>query len=86
LADIKEANAYLAHTVFGQRLREITSVLLTHTDEDAATLMGSIIDATKLRSSMTLFNAAVPNDIFKKVLDAFFEGKGDAETLRRISK
>ena len=85
LADTEEAKVYLAHPVLGQRLREITSVLLTHTDEDATTLMGSTIDAMKLRSSMTLFNAAVSNDIFQKVLDTFFEGKDDAETLRRIS-
>jgi ADP-ribosylglycohydrolase/uncharacterized protein (DUF1810 family) len=86
LADVEEANAYLVHPVLGHRLKEITSVLLTHTDEKAATLMGSTIDAMKLRSSMTLFNAVAPNDIFQQVLDAFFDGKGDAGTLRRISK
>lgn len=81
LADEEEAKAYLAHPVLGKRLREITNVLLTHTDKDAETLMGSPIDAVKLRSSMTLFNAVSPNDIFQKVLDAFFDGKGDARTL-----
>lgn len=86
LADSEEAKAYLAHPVLGGRLREITSVLLTHTDEDAITLMGSIIDAAKLRSSMTLFNVAAPNDIFQQVLDAFFEGKGDAITINKLKK
>lgn len=81
LADEEEAKAYLAHPILGSRLREITNILLTHTDKDAETLMGSPIDAVKLRSSMTLFNAVSPNDIFQKVLDAFFNGKGDARTL-----
>lgn len=81
LADEEEARAYLAHPVLGQRLREITDVLLAHTDKDAETLMGSLIDAVKLCSSMTLFNAVSPNDVFQKVLDAFFDGKGDARTL-----
>ena len=81
LADEEEAKAYIAHPVLGHRLREITEVLLTHTDEDAQALMGSPIDAVKLRSSMTLFSAVSPNDIFQKVLDAFFAGKGDARTL-----
>lgn len=84
LADETEAKAYLAHPVLGQRLREATNILLAHTDKDAETLMGSLIDAVKLRSSMTLFNAVSPNDIFQKVLDAFFDGQGDTTTLTML--
>lgn len=85
LSDEEEAKAYLAHPILGSRLREITNVLLTHTDQDAETLMGSLIDAVKFRSSMTLFNVVSPNDVFQKVLDAFFDGQGDATTIAMVN-
>lgn len=43
--------------------------------------MGSRIDAVKLRSSMTLFDAISPDDIFSEVLDVFFNGNRDKLTL-----
>lgn len=82
--DLEEARSYFNHPVLGNRLREITTVLLFHTDEDVVTLMGSYIDAIKLRSSMTLFDAISPNDIFAQVLDAFFDGERDGKTLTKI--
>lgn len=82
--DVEEAKSYLNHPVLGKRLREITTVLLSHTDEDVVTLMGSYIDAIKLRSCMTLFDVISPNDIFAQVLDAFFDGKRDGKTLTKI--
>lgn len=82
--DEEETKAYLNHPVLGKRLRKITSVLLSHKDEDIVTLMGSYIDAIKLRSSMTLFDAISPNDIFAQVLDAFFDDKRDDKTLAKI--
>lgn len=82
--DVEEAKAYLSHPVLGKRLREITTVLLSHTDEDVVTLMSSHIDAVKLRSCMTLFNAISPNDVFAQVLEAFFEGKRDGKTLAKL--
>jgi uncharacterized protein (DUF1810 family) len=40
----------------------------------------------KLRSSMTLFHLADPSeDIFKKVLEKFFSGKPDPETVNLIN-
>lgn len=84
LDDMEEARAYLEHSVLGKRLREITIVLLDHTDEDAITLMGSHIDAIKLRSCMTLFDFISPKDVFSQVLDAFFESKRDKRTLAKI--
>lgn len=35
---------------------------------------------------MTLFDAASPNDIFRHVLDAFFEGKENGRSLDVIRK
>lgn len=72
LDGIDEARAYLAHPILGQRLREISQVLLTHKGKNIRLIMGSHIDALKLETSMRLFDAISPNDIFNKVLQAFF--------------
>jgi len=73
LDGIDEARAYLAHPVLGARLREISEVLLTHEGKrDIDAIMGSSIDVLKLQTCMNLFNRVSPNDIFEKVLDAFF--------------
>lgn len=72
LDGIDEARAYLAHPILGQRLREISQVLLTHKGKNIRHIMGSHIDALKLETSMRLFDAISPNDIFNKVLQAFF--------------
>ena len=79
-----EAKSYLAHPVLGQRLREITSVVLTHSDKDIRSIMGSGIDAMKFKSSMTLFDVVSPNDIFGKALEVFYEGERDKRTLSMI--
>lgn len=72
IKDLDEAKAYLAHPVLGTRLREITNVVLIHADKDIHAIMGSGLDAMKFKSSMTLFDAASPEDIFGKALEVFF--------------
>ena len=73
LDGIDEARAYLVHPVLGPRLREISEALLTHEGKrDIDAIMGSSIDVLKLQTCMNLFNRVSPNDIFEKVLDAFF--------------
>ena len=76
-----EARAYLAHPVLGPRLCEAAEALLAHKGRGAEAIFG-VVDAMKLRSSMTLF-AAVAGDPapFASVLDAFFSGERDAATL-----
>lgn len=86
LADTEEAKAYLDHPVLGPRLREVTQAILTHRGKDIVSIMGSSIDALKLCSSMPLFDAVSPNGIFRTVLDAFFEGKGNGRSLDAIRK
>lgn len=75
-----EAKAYLNHPVLEERLRRITNVLLTHRGKDATDILGDI-DAMKVRSCMTLFDAVSPDDIFKEVLDVFYNGTYDKRTL-----
>ncbi len=84
ITSLDEARAYLQHPVLGQRLIDAASVLLDNTDSTAEQILGEL-DAMKLRSSMTLFQRAEPDEpVFGRVLDRFFVGIPDAETLRRL--
>jgi uncharacterized protein (DUF1810 family) len=83
IADVAEAQAYLAHPVLGPRLIECAEIVAGHADRTAEQIFGGI-DAMKLRSSMTLFAAADPDQpVFGQVIDQFFAGP-DPETLKRI--
>ena len=79
----EEAMTYLMHPVLGARLREITSVLLTLEGKSAVEIFGRT-DAMKLRSSMTLFYAVSEDDLFKKILDKYYDGKPDGRTLAML--
>ncbi|WP_193215984.1 DUF1810 domain-containing protein [Pseudoprevotella muciniphila] len=83
ISGIEEAEAYLNHPVLGKRLREITNVLLMHKDLAAKDIFGGL-DAMKVRSCMTLFNAASPNDIFEEVLAVFYDNTNDKRTINNL--
>ena len=84
LADADETRTFLANSCLNKRLREITCTLLTHKDKNIEQLMGSYVDALKLKSSMTLFDAISPNDIFSEVLKTFYNGEKDHNTIKKI--
>lgn len=78
---LEEAEAYMADAVLGPRLIEISEALLDIATDDPREVFW-YPDDLKLRSSMTLFAAAAPEQaVFKKVLDKFFGGKADDMTL-----
>ena len=81
IGSAEEGEAYLAHPVLGDRLKQCSAAVLTHADKSAEQIFGAI-DAMKLRSSMTLFGAlAGPTSSFALCLQRFFSGKGDPATL-----
>lgn len=83
ISNLAEAQTYLAHPVLGPRLVECTEILASHRGLSAEQIFGGI-DAIKLRSSMTLFARADPDQaIFRQVIDQYFAGP-DPETDRRI--
>ncbi len=47
----------------------------------AATDIFGELDAMKVRSCMTLFDAVSPDDIFEQVLEVFYDGTYDRKTL-----
>ncbi len=84
IADLDEARDYLDHEVLGPRLRECCRALLALEDRTAEQVFG-VIDAVKLRSSMTLFVHAAPDeDVFGEVLARFHEGLEDERTVRLL--
>ncbi len=80
---IDEARAYLAHPILGKRLRQITEALLQHKDKDVLSILGAI-DTLKVCSCMTLFDVVSPDDVFRQVLETFYEDKRDAQTLALV--
>jgi uncharacterized protein (DUF1810 family) len=84
LADLDEARAYLDHEVLGPRLLECCRALLALEGATAEQVLGAV-DAMKLRSSMTLFARADPDErVFPDVLDRFFDGSADERTIRLL--
>lgn len=81
LKTMKKLNAYIENAVTNAHLRESSEALLQLESDDATRVMGWP-DDLKLRSSMTLFAlAAKENEVFRRVLDKFFDGKLDAQTV-----
>ena len=85
IADLDEAQRLLQHPLLGERLREISAVLLEHSGKAARQILGDI-DSLKARSCMTLFDYLEPEGVFCKVLEAFYGGERDVLTLNEIEK
>jgi len=84
IGSVAEARAYLAHPLLGLRLRQATQAVLAHRGRTAESIFGKI-DAMKFRSSMTLFQAAAPDDgMFGEAIDIFYGGERDPATLRLL--
>ena len=84
ISSLDEARAYLAHPVLGARLRECAAIVLATEARTALEIFGSI-DGVKLRSSMTLFHRAAPDDpLFRQVLDRHYGGRADEATDARL--
>jgi uncharacterized protein (DUF1810 family) len=85
IGSLAEAQAYLAHPVLGPRLREAAEAVRSF-DGSPDDLLGGI-DALKLRSSMTLFEAAAPDArLFAEVLDRHYAGERCQHTVRFLAQ
>jgi uncharacterized protein (DUF1810 family) len=83
IASRAEARAYLDHPVLGARLRELTGLVLAIAGKTAHEIFGSP-DDIKFRSSMTLFDAVSPDDVFAAALGKYFGGARDPLTLQKL--
>jgi uncharacterized protein (DUF1810 family) len=80
-----EARAYLDHTILGPRLRECAAIVRDIVGRSALQILGSP-DDLKLRSSATLFAAVSNHGVFEQVLQKYFNGEHDKETLRLLGR
>ncbi len=84
ISSLDEARAYLQHDVLGARLKECTSIVAQGSQASAEAIFGTV-DAQKLRSSMTLFLRAAPDEpVFGQVLRQLFDDQPDDATDRLI--
>jgi uncharacterized protein (DUF1810 family) len=85
IKSVAEAEAYLAHPVLGQRLKECAEAVLAIDGRSANEIFGSP-DDMKLRSCATLF-AAVSSEgsVFAQLLEKYFSGNPDPQTLRLLA-
>lgn len=79
-----EAQAYLDHAILGPRLRESATVVRDIVGRSALEIFGSP-DDLKLRSSATLFARVSGDGVFEELLQKYFDGQPDKETLRLLS-
>jgi uncharacterized protein (DUF1810 family) len=84
LSGLPEARAYLAHPTLGRRLVACARALTALDTTDPDRVFGPV-DAQKLRSSMTLFAHAAPDEpVFREVLEHWFDGAEDEATTSRL--
>lgn len=84
IQDKDEAIAYWNDPVLSRHLTEISESLL-RLDAPIETIMG-FPDNAKVRSCMTLFYLVSGEQVFKNVLDQFFNGSMDAYTKEKIER
>lgn len=84
IQNLDEAEEFLDHPVLGSRLLEISKALLALECDNAAKIFGNP-DNLKLKSCMTLFSSLKETSpVFQHVLEKFFKGSRDNQTLRLI--
>ena len=85
IRSLHEARAFLAHPVLGERYRRSVEALARWAGTRTAVEILGEVDALKLRSSLTLFEAASGDALFAQALEAFFE-EPDEATLQILKR
>lgn len=85
IAGMEEAKAYLAHPLLGPRLCQLAHALESLEETNPTAVMG-YPDDVKLRSCMTLFEAADAGTGVTKVIEAYYGGERDEATLRMLKE
>jgi uncharacterized protein (DUF1810 family) len=83
LEGLGEAKAYLDDPVLGDRYLACVEALLAHHGEPIDEIMGHV-DAKKLRSSLTLMDAAGGGPLLRKALDVFYGGTRCDRTVQTL--
>lgn len=85
IENLDEARAYWSHPVLGPRLKQCCELILAVPGKSAHDILGTP-DDLKLRSCMTLFERAAPDQaVFPQVLERYCGSARDEHTLALIS-
>jgi uncharacterized protein (DUF1810 family) len=85
IGSLEEAQAYWRHPLLGARLKQCCAWLMALPQERTAAQVFGSIDTLKLRSCLTLFERAAPDEpVFGALLDRFYGGERDAATRALI--
>ena len=82
---LEEARAYLKHPILGKRLREITTAFLELQGKSAEDVFGHL-DAMKVCACMTLFDEVAEDELFMQVLEKYYHGKKNLQTMKILGK
>ena len=84
IENIEEARDYLQNSTLKSRLDEVCRILLNHQGKTASSIFG-LTDAAKVKSSMTLFYLASKNELYRQVLDKYYNGLPCQKTLYALN-
>lgn len=73
----------MKNDILRSHLEEITNELLMLPSNDILSIVG-YPDNLKINSSMTLFYLASNNELFKKVIDKYYNSKMDENTIKLL--
>lgn len=85
IGSIEEARAYLEHPILGPRLHVATEAVLESGEADLSKLFGNSDEASRFKSSMTLFaqvRLGTFDEVFLRVVVRFWGGLRDEKTLK----
>lgn len=85
IASMEEARAYLEHPILGPRLHDATEAVLDSGEDDLSKLFGNADEASRFKSSMTLFaqvSLGTSDELFLRVIMRFWGGVRDENTVR----
>lgn len=85
ISSLEEARDFLKHPILGSRLYEITQALLEVKGKTAFEIFGTP-DYLKLKSCMTLFKLAAPQEsVFQEVINTYYMGYDDGLTRMKLN-
>ncbi len=84
IISIDEAKEYYQNEFLRNNMNTLLNILLGLKENDPYIIFGTP-DNFKLKSSMTLFYLATKEIIFKKIIDKFYNGELDVQTIKLLN-
>lgn len=84
IGTMAEARAYIEHPVLGSRLHDATEAVLDSGEDDLSKLFATSDEASRFKSSMTLFSQVclgTSDELFLRVILKFWGGTRDEKTI-----